>query len=161
VILNPAPAQPLPPELLALVDAIIPNETEATSLTGIAVVDQASAGAAARQLHEQGVETVVVTLGAGGALLHREGASAHVPAFPVRAVDTTAAGDAFVAGFALALAEGMSWPDAVRFGNAAGALAATRPGAQPSLPTRNEVEQLLQVRPPNGCQRIPGADSTD
>jgi ribokinase len=143
VILNPAPARPLPDALLALVDVLIPNESETALLSDRPVDDQAQAEAAAAALLELGVGTVILTLGERGALLAQRGGATHVPAFNVAPVDTTAAGDAFVGGFAVALAEGKTPVEAARWGNAAGALAATRMGAQPSLPTRQAVERLL------------------
>jgi ribokinase len=143
VILNPAPARSLPAALLSLVDVLIPNESETALLTGLPVGDQAEAQAAAAALRVLGVGTVILTLGERGALLAQKGAAELVPAFEVKPVDTTAAGDAFVGGFAVALAEGKSLAEAVRWGNAAGALATTRLGAQPSLPTRQAVEKLL------------------
>lgn len=143
VLLNPAPAQALPEELLSLVDALIPNETEAALLTDRAVRSEEEAREAARTLLASGVETVIVTLGERGALLAQEGGVSMVPAFSVEAVDSTAAGDAFVGSFAVALAEGRPLEEAVRWGNAAGALATTKMGAQPSLPTREGLERLL------------------
>jgi ribokinase len=143
VILNPAPARPLPPDLLPLVDVLIPNETETALLTGMPVDDLTGARAAAALLRKAGVGTVILTLGERGALLAGERGEETFPAFDVEPVDTTAAGDAFVAGFAVALAEGNTLAEAVRWGNAAGALATTRLGAQPSLPTRRALEKLL------------------
>lgn len=143
VIFNPAPAQPLPAEWLSLVDYVIPNETEAGVLSGIAVTDLAAAGQAARALRAKGAPVVIITLGAQGALVADGSGEHYVAPFKVNAVDTTAAGDAFVAGFAVALSEGRGLRDAVRFGNATGALAATMLGAQPSLPKREAVEKLL------------------
>jgi ribokinase len=102
--------------------------------------------AAARALQARGARTVVVTLGAAGSLLvDRAGACIAAPPFAVRAVDTTAAGDAFVGAFALAVAGGLPPGQALRWGNAAGALAVTRAGAQPSLPTRRDVEAFLAL----------------
>jgi ribokinase len=143
VILNPAPARPLPAELFPLVDVLIPNESETTLLTDMPVDDRNQAEVAATALRELGLNLVVLTLGKRGALLAQKGKTIRVPAFNVTPVDTTAAGDAFVGGFAVALAEGKSPVDAVRWANAAGALATTQPGAQPSLPTRHMVENLL------------------
>ena len=144
VVLNPAPARPLPPELLSLVDVLIPNETETTMLTGLPVSDEADMRAAAAALQSRGVGAVILTLGERGAFLIHDDVAQHIPAFAVQPVDTTAAGDAFVGGFAVALAEGRPLPEAVRWGNAAGALAATGLGAQPSLPRRAAVEALLR-----------------
>lgn len=146
VILNPAPARPLPPELLALVDILIPNESETAALTGLPTSTQAELAAAASRLHDLDVATVILTLGERGAELSQAGRELyHVAAYPVaQVVDTTAAGDAFVGGLATAVAEGKSLPEAMRFGAAAGALSVTRAGAQPSLPTREEIETLLK-----------------
>lgn len=143
VILNPAPARSLPAALLSLVDVLIPNESETALLTGMSVNNQAEAEAAASTLRGMGVGTVILTLGERGALLAQAGTAELVPAFEVTPVDTTAAGDAFVGGFAVALAEGESLAEAVRWGNAAGALATTKLGAQPSLPTRQDLVGLL------------------
>ena len=142
VILNPAPARPLPAQLLQDVDYLVPNEIEAGLLVGREVSDTASARDAAHTLRGKGVGTVILTLGGQGALLVGED-DILIPAFKVKVVDTTAAGDAFVAGFAVALAAGRDLEQAVRFASAAGALATTRLGAQPSLPTAAEVEALL------------------
>lgn len=143
VILNPAPAQALPPELLNAVDILIPNETETEILTGLPVGSPAEAELAAARLRQQGVTTIIMTLGAKGALLIVDGQSRLIPPFSVTPVDTTAAGDAFVGGLAVALAEGQPLPEAVRWGNAAGALAATKLGAQPSLPDRAVLQAML------------------
>jgi len=147
VLLNPAPAQPLPAELPAQVDYLIPNEQEAALLLGeaIAIATDADAAAAAQRLCTQtGVGGVVITLGAQGAVLAQAQTEPEfVPAHSVAVADTTAAGDAFVGAFAVALAEGRTPAEALRWGNAAGALAVTAVGAQPSLPTRNAVAALL------------------
>jgi ribokinase len=143
VILNPAPARSLPAELLEQIDVLIPNESETALLTGMPVDDLGEAEAAASRLRELGVGTVILTLGDRGALLAREGGAEVFPAFDVTPVDTTAAGDAFVGGLAVALAEGRALAEAVRWGNAAGALATTTLGAQTSLPTREALEKML------------------
>jgi ribokinase len=143
VVLNPAPARPVPPELLAQVTYLIPNESETALLSGQPVADLGSAQAAARKLREMGVGTVVLTLGGKGAFLVAQKQEKHVPAFAVEVVDTTAAGDAFVAGFAVAVASGKPLLEAVRFATATGGLATTKLGAQPSLPTLAEVKRLL------------------
>jgi ribokinase len=143
VILNPAPARALPPDFLALVDVLVPNEIEAALLTGLPVADLAQARAAAAALREMGAGTVVLTLGERGALLATGEDAQLCPAFSVEPVDTTAAGDAFVAGLAVALGEGQPLIEAVRWGTASGALATTVLGAQPSLPRREDVELLL------------------
>jgi ribokinase len=144
VILNPAPARPLPEETLARLDYLIPNESETALLTGIEVADIHSAKEAAARLREEGVGTVILTLGDRGAFLASAEESMHVPGYEVEVVDTTAAGDAFVGGLAVALAQGQDLAEAVRYANAAGALAVTRLGAQPSLPTRQEVEEFMK-----------------
>ena len=141
VILNPAPASgPLPAEWFAWIDYLIPNESEATALTGLPVDSTASADAAASALLAAGVSKVIVTLGEQGALFASSSRSEHFPAPRVQPVDTTAAGDTFVGGFAAALADGKSEPDAIRFGQVAAALSVTRSGAQPSIPTFAEVQ---------------------
>ena len=143
VILNPAPARSLPAELLEQIDVLIPNESETVLLTGMPVDDLGEAEAAAGRLRQLGVGTVILTLGDRGALLARESGAEVFPAFDVSPVDTTAAGDAFVGGLAVALAEGRALAEAVRWGNAAGALATTMLGAQTSLPTREALEKML------------------
>jgi ribokinase len=138
VVLNPAPAQPLSATCLEQVDVLIPNQSEAALLTGCA-----AAGDAARRLMASGVRSVIVTMGEGGVLVVEDETATHLPAHRVSVVDTTAAGDAFVGAFAVALAEGRTVREAAAWGNAAGALAVTRAGAQPSLPARAELERFL------------------
>lgn len=145
VILNPAPAKELPEELIALPDFIVPNETELSLLSGLPVTDIPSAETAARKLRERGAQNVIVTLGSKGALLVTGEEVTHVGAFQVEVVDTTAAGDAFIGGFASVL-DSSSLAEAVRYGCACGALATTKFGAQPSLPTKEEVEKLMSLR---------------
>ncbi len=144
VILNPAPAQTIQPEILQKVDHLILNEVEASMLTGKLVSDIESAKAATRDLLKRGAGVVALTLGRQGVIIASADDCQHVPAFPVKAVDTTAAGDAFIGGFTVALSEGKSLMDAAMLGNAAGGLAATKAGAQSSLPFRDEVENFLQ-----------------
>ena len=144
VILNPAPAQPLPDKLLECVSILTPNETEAELLTGIAVTDAATAAAAATILCARGVQTVIITLGARGAYVATESGGQLVPGFKVKAMDTTAAGDVFNGALAVALAEGKPLDLAVRFANAAAAISVTRLGAQPSAPTRREIDRFLK-----------------
>lgn len=143
VLLNPAPARELPAALLRQITYLIPNESEAALLSGQDVDNLGGVDEAAHALRRQGPEAVVVTLGARGAYLSTAEETEHLAAFPVDVRDTTAAGDAFVAAFAVAVASGRRLPEAVRFANVAGALAATRPGAQPSLPTLNDVLNYL------------------
>ena len=145
VILNPAPARQLPDLLLADVDILVPNESELQLLSGQPVTDVDSATSAARAVLKKGVKTIIVTLGANGALLVADEKVTHVPTFNVDVVDTTAAGDAFIGGLAAALLKGKSLEDAVRYGNASGALAVTKFGAQPSLPRAEDVENLINA----------------
>jgi len=145
VVLNPAPAQHLPEGLLRLVDVLIPNESEIALLTGLPVETLEQVETATRNLLARGVECVVVTLGARGALLvPADQPAIHIPSFPVQVVDTTAAGDSFVGAFAVALGEGLSFEEAVKSGCAAGSLAATGLGAQPSIPYRVQINQLIR-----------------
>ena len=143
VVLNPAPAQPLPGDVLALADFVVPNETEAAALTGITPHDWTTAETAARALLGQRKGSTVITLGSRGALLLHGGTATRQPAFKVDAVDATAAGDAFLGAFAVALAEGRPPEEAVRWGAAAGALAAATVGAQPSLPRHEALASFL------------------
>jgi ribokinase len=146
VILDPAPARAVADVLLRSVDYLTPNESELAVLTGGAPQPSLRRGEAvtrARQLIARGVRKVLVKMGRQGALLVTESAEQLCPAFPVEAVDTTAAGDAFNAGLAFALARGAPEAEAIRFAAATGAVAVTRPGAQPSMPSRSEVEALL------------------
>jgi len=152
VILNPAPAKPLPDELISLIDFIIPNETELSLLTGIEVKDIPSAEKAAKVLLDRGAKNVIVTLGEKGALLVSGNQTTQVNAYKVNVVDTTAAGDAFIGGFASNLLESddmrqqassLQIIEAVKYANACGALAATKFGAQPSLPTKEETENFI------------------
>ncbi len=143
VILNPAPARPLPDRLLARVSILTPNESEAGLLTGIKVTSDATAARAADRLRSRGVPIVIVTLGARGAFVAGGGFRQRIPGFAVKAVDTTAAGDVFNGVLAVALAEGRPLDSAIRFANAAAALSVTRPGAQPSAPTRREIDRFL------------------
>jgi len=144
VVLNPAPAWPVSPESLAKVDYLVPNETEATALTGVEVEDTATAEAAARELLGYGVGAAIITLGAQGALLATREGSLHVPAAEVPAVDTTAAGDAFIGGLATALVRGFSLQEAVRYATCAGTLAVTAFGAQTSLPDKAQVQAFYE-----------------
>jgi ribokinase len=145
VILDPAPAQTeLPKELYSLVDILTPNEVEAAQLVGFPVNDEDSAFCAGKVLLEKGVKCAIVKLGAKGVYCTTATESFFTPAFSVKTVDTTAAGDAFNGGLAAALSEGLSLRQAVTWGAAAGALAATKSGAQPSLPDRVTFDQFLQ-----------------
>jgi ribokinase len=141
VVLNPAPHRRGDEPCFPAVDVLTPNETEAALFAG--VERQPDWPEVARRLRALGPRAVVVTLGSQGALLADDQGAHQVPAFPVDVVDTTAAGDAFVAGLACALLKGSPLPEAVRFANAAGALAVTKAGAQPSLPRASDVRALL------------------
>jgi ribokinase len=144
-VLNPAPAQTLPAALLALTDMLVCNETEATILSGIAVNDAASAAAAAQKVLNQGMQTVVMTMGSAGTMLFEQGTSTHIPAVSVSVVDTTAAGDAFIGVLVAWLARGEPLALSLRAANVAGALAVQQRGAQPSLPTRTAIQALLAL----------------
>jgi len=143
VILNPAPARELPDSFLAQVDILTPNEVETEFLSGLKVSDDEGAQRAAQVLLDKGISTVVLTLGDRGALLLTSDVRKLIPAYKVDVVDTTAAGDAFCGALATALAQGKTSEDAVAFANAAGALAVTVLGAQPSIPTAEKVEAFL------------------
>ena len=146
-MLNPAPVREgIPDAAWRLVDYLTPNEGEAERLSGVAVRDTGSAAAAGRALRGRGVGTAIVTLGAQGSLACTAGGDIAVPAFAVTAVDTTAAGDAFNGALGAALAGRDTLRDALRFASAAAAIACTRRGAQPSLPTRAEVDRLLEAK---------------
>lgn len=145
VLLDPAPAAPLPDGLLALTDALLPNEVEAAALTGIAIADLEAAAAAAAVLRRRGAGRVLVKLGARGVWADLGDRAFHVPGIAVRTVDTTAAGDAFAGALAAALAAGSSWETAVVRANAAAALSTTRAGAQASMPSRDDVESFLST----------------
>jgi len=145
VILNPAPARELDDELLKYISVITPNESELELLTGKKVTDAASAELAARVLLDRGVKTVIVTLGAQGAFLLSEDLATMIPSTEIKALDTTAAGDAFNGALAFALAQGMPLPEAVRFSNMTGALSATKLGAQPSMPTFAQLQAFIDA----------------
>jgi len=139
VVLNPAPAQPLSKTLLEKVDYLTPNETELTLLGGEKDVESGI-----KKLRRMGVRNLVLTMGANGARVVTDEVDQHIPAYEITVVDTTAAGDAFNGALAVGLAEGKPLLEAVRWGVAAGSLATAKHGAQPSLPTRDEVEVFLR-----------------
>lgn len=143
VMLNAAPIQDLPDALIANLSYLVLNEGEAAFLSDIDVSDDASAREAARVLRARGIDAVIVTLGARGVVWSGDD-EAHLSAHQVEVVDTTAAGDAFCGALAARLANGYTLGDALRFANAAGALAASKEGAQPSLPSRGEIEGALE-----------------
>jgi ribokinase len=158
IILNPAPARPASAELIAKVDYLVPNEIEASILTGLEVKDLSSAEGAARKLLGYGIPVVIITMGEKGALLATDPLSLgqrtrgekviHVPARKVKAVDTTAAGDAFIGGLAVALVKGFPLEEAVRYATCAGTLAVTKFGAQTSLPSAEEVLDFYSSKVP-------------
>ncbi|MDP1546960.1 MAG: ribokinase [Anaerolineales bacterium] len=160
VILNPAPARQIPDELFAHVDILVPNESELSLLADMPVTDEKSAELAAQEILKQGVKIVIVTLGSKGALIITNSQATHVETFNVDVVDSTAAGDAFIGGLASKLLnlessgvplntkqQAAQLQNAVRYGCACGALAATKLGAQPSLPRKDEVEAFLNQSP--------------
>lgn len=139
VLVNPAPMAELPDWAWQAISYLIPNETEATELTGITVTDVESAHQAALKLQEQGIHQVMITLGSQGVYALGKEANGHFPAQKVTAVDTTAAGDTFIGGIATGLQEGMALTDAIAFGQAASAITVSRQGAQSSIPHRHEI----------------------
>lgn len=147
-VLDPAPAQPLPRELLARVDVLTPNESEACRLLGrpLQRLSPEEAPALARELRNLGPETIVLKLGEHGCYCLSAAFEKHIPGFHVKVRDTTAAGDTFNAALAVALAEGRPLEDSLRFASAAAAISVTRLGAQASVPSRSEVEDFLQSR---------------
>lgn len=143
-VFNPAPAMPLDDAIFPLCDYVSPNETEAQTLTGVAIRTADDARRAADVLLDKGAGAVIVTLGEAGALLHSRAQSVLVPAFrcgPV--VETAGAGDGFTGGFAAALARGLDAVGATRFGCALAGISVTRPGTAPSMPTLKEVDEML------------------
>ena len=146
LVLDPAPASPLPEEIWRGVWLACPNETEAEVLTGTPVTDVRSAERAARWFLERGVRQVVVTRGGRGTVVVGPSGTTEIPAFGVTPVDTTAAGDAFAGALGAAVAAGLPWPVALRRAAAAGALATTKAGASPSIPTAAEVDGYLKGR---------------
>lgn len=147
VLLNAAPVEPLPDPLLQGIHYLIVNESEATLLSEVVVRTQDDALTAAQRLRQRGIQTAIITLGNRGVIWSGPESEGHLPAHQVDVVDTTAAGDAFCGGFAACLAEGLPLETALKFANAAGAIAITRPGAQPSLGNRAEIESLLERLP--------------
>ncbi|OBQ56825.1 ribokinase [Halodesulfovibrio spirochaetisodalis] len=144
VVLNPAPARPLPDSLLANITMITPNETETELLTGVTVTTAEDAQEAAAVFHTKGVKKVVITLGSKGAFISDESGSRIIKGFTVSPVDTTAAGDVFNGALITALLEEKNMDDAIRFAHAAAAISVTRLGAQTSIPKRDEVDIFLQ-----------------
>lgn len=150
VVLNPAPARPLPAELLALVDLITPNQTEAELLTGVKVSDEASAAQAAARFHQMGISDVMITLGSQGVYCSNARQQQLIPGFRVEAVDTTAAGDTFNGALLAAELAGADFNAAVRFAHGAAALSVTKFGAQSSIPSKVEVDAFLLAQTAQG-----------
>lgn len=147
ILMNPAPAHEIPEEYYSLIDYLTPNETEASTLSGVQVVSVEDALRAARVIQAKGAKNIIITLGEKGALiLDSKGEFKHVPSFKVDAVDTTGAGDAFNGAFALALAEGKDIYSATVFANATAALSVTRIGTAPAMAYRKEIEEFLRAR---------------
>jgi len=146
-IFNPAPAVPIPDSIYPFCDYIVPNETEAATLTGLSVATLNDAKRVGDALLAKGAKNALITLGERGALLHNSKSSIEIPAFSVGpVVETTGAGDAFVGGFAAAMARGIDPAEAARFGCAVAGISVTRPGTAPSMPRLAEVEALLARR---------------
>ena len=142
VVLNPAPANKIREDIYHKIDYITPNETEAQVLTGIEICSEEDVTRAAAVFHHKGVRNVVITLGEKGAFASDGTKSEFIPRIPVKAIDTTGAGDAFNGGFVMALAQGMTLFDALRYGNVTGALSVTRLGTAPSMPRKTEIDTL-------------------
>ena len=143
VILDPAPAiKDIPENILKGIDYIKPNETELQILTGMEVKNRKDITEAAKILIKKGVKNVIVTMGGDGCLYINKDIEEFFPAYPVKAIDTTAAGDCFTAAFALALSQNKNWKEAIEFGQKASSIAVTRKGAQTSIPTREEVDEI-------------------
>ncbi|HHW17540.1 MAG TPA: ribokinase [Firmicutes bacterium] len=145
VMLDPAPATHLPPEIFSLIDIITPNEHEASFLTGREICDTKSARLGALELLSMGVKAAVIKLGGKGLVYGEKDYFDHIPGHKVDVVDTTAAGDAFSGGLAVAICEGKSLGEACRFANAVAALSVTRVGAQTSMPWREEIDRFLNA----------------
>jgi ribokinase len=156
VMLNPAPARPVAPDLLRAIDVVTPNATEAAAITRRAVVSRADALAAARALLAMGARAALVTLGGDGAVYGDVTGAWHCPAVEVAAVDTTAAGDAYIGALAVRLAEGQAPMQGLGFAAAAAAFAVTRLGAQPSLPSRAELAAFIAQHGVPAAQALPG-----
>jgi ribokinase len=144
IILNTAPAKELPDSLLSKVSIVIPNEIEAEVLTKIAVVDKSSAEKAARVFYDKGIPKVIITLGKNGCYIFDGKEGEMIDAIPVKTVDTTGAGDAFIGGLVTALSEDLSLSAAVRFATATAALSTTKMGTSIAMPFRNEIDELVK-----------------
>lgn len=143
IVLNPAPIYPIPEEYLKQISVLIVNEIECASLIGFSINNHRKAKDAAEILHRKGIDSVIVTMGSGGALILNADNNFHQPAFQVDVVDTTAAGDTFVGAFAASIIQEKSTQEAMRFSSASAALAVTKLGAQTSIPNAEEVDRYL------------------
>lgn len=144
IVLNPAPATAIPDDVLRRIDTVTPNETEAQVLTGVEVKTLEDARRAAQVFLDKGVKNVVITMGALGAFATDGVRSELLPRLNVNAIDTTGAGDAFNGGFVMALSEGRDLFEALRYGNATGALSVTRLGTAPAMPSRSEIDAMVR-----------------
>ena len=149
VMLDPAPAQPLPDDLYPLIDVLTPNQSEAAQLVGFAVNTVSHAAGAARELRQRGVNTVIITLGDQGVWVDSPDGEFHQAAFAVEVIDTVAAGDAFNGSLAVALSEHRPFHEAVAFAAATAALCVGKSGAQAAMPERPQVQALLNASPAN------------
>jgi ribokinase len=145
VLLNPAPMYPIPMDILSAMDTLVVNEAEAANLTEISIGGLDSAKESARKIFQSGVKTVIITLGENGAILLNKNGSIYHPGYKIPVVDTTAAGDTFVGGYAASITEGKSSTKALEYACAASAIAVMKLGAQTSIPSRDEVEIFLQA----------------
>lgn len=144
IVLNPAPAAEIPDDVLKKIDIVTPNETEAYVLSGVEVKNVEDAQNAAKVFLEKGVKNVVITMGALGAFATDGKRCELLPRLNVNAIDTTGAGDAFNGGFVMALSEGRDLFEALRYGNATGALSVTKLGTAPAMPTRAEIDAMVR-----------------
>lgn len=144
IVLNPAPAVAIPDNVLCKIDTVTPNETEAQVLTGVEVKTLEDARRAAQVFLDKGVKNVVITMGSLGAFATDGERSELLPRLKVEAIDTTGAGDAFNGGFVMALSEGRDLFEALRYGNATGALSVTRLGTAPAMPSREEIDAMVR-----------------
>ena len=154
VIMNPAPAQPLSPDLLKEIDIITPNKVEAEELTGIKVTDGASYESIVKKFFEYGIKTVLLTLGQKGVFIGTSNDMFLIPAFKVSSVDSTGAGDVFSGSLAAFLSEGMPIEDAAKMANASASISVTRMGAQMSAPTRKEIESYIALHVASEAEEI-------
>ncbi len=149
IILNPAPFRDLPGELMQKIDFLIPNEIEASMLTGFEIKDLKTAESSAKHLLNRGVKNVLLTMGRQGVVVAESDQAFHEPAYTVQPLDTTAAGDTFVGAFAVNLLKGLCLRESVKRAQAAAAISVTRLGAQPSIPSAEEIDSFMNCHPQN------------